>query len=196
MPTSRSTTSEELLTEAARVALADAAYHAAIRRPHLVGALHLLLGLVHADDSIAASVLAAHEVSDVTVWSAIDYWEYPSGGKVASPRFLAMRRGPKWRDSARQVLTEATALARTRGAAAVDTGDVLVALAVTRGSRAGKVLDRNQLGTDAVLAEVESARRAIDEGPAVAPLPDLSQARPVAWREGARDLAEPSSGRS
>lgn len=183
-------TTEELLTDAARVALADAAYQAAIRRPHLVGALHLLLGLVHADGSIAASVLTDHEISDVTVWSAIDYWEYPAGSKVSSPRFLAMRRGPKWRDSARLAITEACALARARGADAVDTGDVLVALSVTRGSRAAKVLDRNQLGRDTVIDRVDAARSRIAEGPAVAPLPDLSATRPVAWRDGARDLTE------
>ncbi len=173
------------MTAAARATVADAAYHAAIRRPHAVGALHLLLGLVHTPDSIGGSVLSDSLVSDVTVWSAIDYWELPSGSKFASPRLLAVRRGPKWRPSSRTVVSSAMRVAGERGSDRIDTGDLLMALVTMPNSRAAKVLSRNQLGIDEIARRVGEARGTIDEGPGDAPIPDLSLHRPVPWQEGA-----------
>ena len=168
-----------LLTAATSSAFADAAKWAALRKPHRTTSLHLLLGLVHATGSIAEAVLADNEISDSNVWSAIDYWDPPRSGAHKAPRFIRLRRTPRWKSSARRVATSAPQEATNRGGLWVDTGDLLLALLHEPGSRAAKILDRSQLDDESLRALVKLARAEIDEGKGVAPIPNFETNRPI-----------------
>ncbi len=167
------------MTAAASLAVHDAVHWAAIRRPHRTTSLHLLVGLIHSGDSIAEAVLREHEVSDTNVWSAIDYWDPPRGGMFRSPRFVHLRRSPRWKASARAVAEHAAHETSNRGGVAVDTGDLLVALLSEPGSRASRILERARLDGETLRQAVQQARVSIDEGRGVEAIPDYSKRRPL-----------------
>jgi ATP-dependent Clp protease ATP-binding subunit ClpA len=165
----------------------DAARWAALRKPHQVTSLHLLLGLVHATDSIAHAVLADNEISDANVWSAIDYWDPPRSGTHKAPRFIRLRRTPKWKTSARRVAAASATEAAQRGGKQIDTGDLLLALLHEPNSRAVRILDRAQLDPESLCQLVKLARGEINEGSATVDAPDFTKKRAVRPHWGPAD---------
>ncbi len=143
-------------------AMRYAATEAARLSPREVSRVHLLLGLVHARESIAGQVTAEVALTPGALWASI---EVSSSGAISRmPRsyaaWWALR--PRWTPGARDALADAIEAAAERGSTTVDTGDILLALSRSE-ARAAKILRRNGLAPAAAEDAIVRVRREAGE---------------------------------